>query len=78
MVDLEQLEAEYRELQEQLMNDRDNVELQEEYTAAKQAFADARQAQRRVEELDPDHPRGQVFAAATNEVDEDEFEGNDL
>jgi hypothetical protein len=66
MADLEKLEAKYREAQENFSSSGSDAD-KKAYKKAKQAFSDARQAQRLKEENDPEHPRGTTLASVIDE-----------
>lgn len=66
MPNLSDLEDQFREARESYEQDRTD-EAHDQYREAKLAFTQARVEQRKSEELDPDHPRGQTLAAVSNE-----------
>jgi hypothetical protein len=70
MPDLDQLEQEFNEAREAFTEDRTD-ENYVRFQEAKSAFVEARVAQRREEELDPNHPRGQVMVAVNDDAGEE-------
>lgn len=65
MPSLESLEQKYHDARETYSED-SSEENYKKYKKAKRAFVDARVEQRRIEEADPDHPRGQMMVTVTD------------
>ena len=66
MADLAKLEEKFRDAQAAFMED-DSESNKKKYKKAKEAFSEARTAQKEAEEADPDHPRGKSLAAVIDE-----------